>query len=384
MAMHLMTPVLRHYAWGTTRDIPELLGLPLTGAPVAEAWWGAHVSAPSSAEVDGDMLALDQMIAADPIHCLGENAVQTWGPRLPFLLKMLAVDKPLSIQVHPTMAQAREGFASEQDAANGSPRVYLDPFHKPEMVFALTRMTVLVGVRDLDELLADLSLLGTAGAATLASALDSGNLSDYIVAAMAGAADAATLAALEEAAADAPAGSSMAVAAATLQHFPGDPGALIALALNAVELAPGEGVFTGAGVLHSYQSGLGIEVMANSDNVVRAGLTPKHVDVPLLLRLADTRPAPAARPQVAHSGAAVTLTAPADEFALTMVTDGTVTVPAGPRIVVVVQGSATIEAGAESARLSRGQSVFLPHAAGPALVAVDGAAVVAHLPTPAA
>ncbi|GIG53701.1 mannose-6-phosphate isomerase, class I [Demequina activiva] len=371
--------MLRDYAWGTTRDIPELLGLPFTGQPVAEAWWGAHDSAPSHADSDHGDLTLDALIAEDPAQCLGQESADRWGARLPFLLKLLAIHKPLSIQVHPTLEQAREGFAAEQRGTGGAPHQFLDPFHKPEMVYALTPMTVLAGVRPLEALSADLALVRTPGSAALADALASGNLDDYITAALAGAADERTLAALARAGADAREGSNLAVAASALEHFPGDPGAMVALALNVVHLAPGEAVYTGAGVLHSYQSGLGIEVMANSDNVVRAGLTPKRVDVPLLLRLAHTEPCPAAHPEVTHAGAAVTLTTEAEEFALTVVTDGAAEVPPGPRIVLVVQGSALIDAGGETLELPRGQAVFVPHGRGSARVAVAGTAVVAHL-----
>ena len=365
--MHLMRPALRDYAWGTTRDIPELLGLPVTGQPVAEAWWGAHDSAPSHTDSPEGDLTLDALIAADPVRCLGEEAADRWGPRLPFLLKLLAIEKPLSIQVHPTLEQAREGFAAEQRGTGGAPHQFLDPFHKPEMVYALTPMTVLAGVRDFAAVREDLALLRTAGAATLADTLASGRLDDYITAALA------------RAGADAREESSLAVAASALEHFPGDPGALIALALNVVHLAPGDAVYTGAGILHSYQSGLGIEVMANSDNVVRAGLTPKRVDVPLLLRLAHTEPSSVARPHVAHAGAAVTLTTEAEESALTVVTDGSTSVPAGPRIVLVVQGSAVVDADGQHLELARGHAAFVPHGRGTAHVAVAGTAVIAHL-----
>ena len=377
--MHRMRPALRNYAWGTAHDIPELLGLPVTGQPVAEAWWGAHDSAPSRIDsAEGDV-ALDALIAADPVRCLGAEAAERWGPRLPFLLKLLAIEKPLSLQVHPTLAQAQEGFAAEQHGTGGAPRQFLDPFHKPEMLYALTPTTVLAGVRDLGAIREDLGLLRTAGAATLADTLDSGRLEDYITAALAGAADDLTLAALARVGADARDGSSLAVAARALEHFPGDPGAVIALALNVVHLAPGEAVYTGAGVLHSYQSGLGIEVMANSDNVVRAGLTPKQVDVPLLLRLARTEPSLVARPDVARDAAAATFTTEADEVALTVVTDGAARVPAGPRIVLAVEGSAMVDAGGEHLELARGDAAFVPHADGVAELAVAGTAVIAHL-----
>jgi len=374
-----MTPVLRDYAWGTTRDIPELLGLPETGEPVAEAWWGAHVSAPSQASSEDGPVALDELIVADPDRCLGADAAGRWGARLPFLLKLLAIHKPLSIQVHPTLEEARQGFAAEQRGTGGRPHSFQDPYHKPEMVYALTPMTVLAGVRPLADTAGDLEVLGTPAAAALAATLETGDLEDFIVATLGGGVDEATFSALATVGAQAPEGSSLAVAAHALSHFPGDPGAMVALALNVVPLAPGEAVYTGAGVLHSYQSGLGIEVMANSDNVVRAGLTPKQIDVPLLLQLSDTRPAPPARPHVDHQGPAVTLTTEAEEFALTVVTDGATTVEPGPRIVLVVQGSAVVEADGQRLELSRGQAAFVPFARGEGSIAAQGSAVIARL-----
>ena len=377
--MHLLTPVLRDYAWGTTRDIPELLGMRPTGRPVAEAWWGAHDSSPSVAHAEDGGQPLDELIAADAQACLGADAVDRWGTRLPFLLKVLAIDKPLSIQVHPDLAQARAGFAREQRGTGGLPHTFQDPFHKPEMVVALSPMTVLAGVRPLEHLRADLVRLGTDGAETLADALSSGDLAHYMTAALAGAADDRTLAALADAGAGAAPQSSLAVAADALRHFPGDPGAMVALGLNVVQLERGESVYTGAGVLHSYQSGVGLEIMANSDNVVRAGLTPKRIDVPLLLELADPRPAPAARPRVTTTAGCIDIVTDAEEYALTVVS-GAATIEPGPRIVLAVEGGATVTGAQASLSLGRGQAAFVRACDGPVEVAASGFTAVARLP----
>lgn len=372
----VLRPVLRDYAWGTIDDIPRLLRMEATGGPVAEAWWGAHGSAPSDA---GD-LPLDECIAREPEALLGEAEYRRWGARLPFLLKVLAIDKPLSIQVHPTMTQARQGFEREQRGSGGVPHTFQDPFHKPEMVVAISPMVVLAGVRPLVDLRRDLAAVGTPGAAALeASVADASDIDEYIRAAISGAGD-DVLAALPTIARTAPYGSSLAVAARALEHFPGDRGVLVALALNVVQLAPGEAVYTGAGVLHSYQSGMGLEVMANSDNVVRAGLTPKHVDVPLLLSLAGTTPAPAVTPDAHHESGVVTLTTEADEFGLTLVGEAVAPLPSGPRIVLALEGSTTVTSASDSRVLSAGDAVFVPAADGDITVSTDGAAVVAHLP----
>ncbi|MFN3866256.1 MAG: mannose-6-phosphate isomerase, class I, partial [Demequina sp.] len=377
--MHLITPELRGYAWGTTGDIAGLLGLEPTGEPIAEAWWGAHESGPSIAHTPEGVERLDALIAAEPASCLGDPCARQWGDRLPFLLKLLAIAKPLSIQVHPTTAQAREGFEAERRDPATDEYEFQDPFHKPEMVFALTRLQVLAGVRPLDDLRADLEVLGTAGAARLAAVVGD-DIADFISLALADGCDEETLAALATHGRAAPEGSSLRVSADALAAFPGDAGAIVALALNVVDLAAGESLFIGAGVLHSYQAGLGIEVMANSDNVVRGGLTPKRVDVPLLLRLATTTPGPAARPRVEVAGAAITLEAEAEEFALTVVTDGRAAVPAGPRVVLVVQGEAEIGCDGAPMTLQRGQAAFARDSEGPMQVKVRGTAVIAHLP----
>lgn len=377
--MHLLTPVLRHSAWGTTTDITGFLGMEPTGSPVAEAWWGAHEESPSIAHRETSQVALDQLIAREPQSCLGQRAHETWGPRLPFLLKMLAIAKPLSIQVHPKAEPAREGYERERTLQADAPRTFLDPFHKPEMVVAMTPMCLMAGIRPFADLKADLARLGTAGAMRLADAIGD-NLDDYIRCALAGEGGADTLAALEKVGANAPAASALRVSAQTLTSFPGDAGALVALAMNVVELEPGQALFVPAGVLHSYQSGFGIEIMANSDNVVRAGLTPKHVDVPLLLSLATTEPSTPECPETVKNGEAMTFTTQAQEFALTMVSDGEAVIPSGPRIVLTTAGTAKVSAGAERAALASGQALFVRDTMGPATVSATGTAVVAHLP----
>ncbi|MFW2512253.1 mannose-6-phosphate isomerase, class I [Demequina sp. SO4-13] len=377
--MHLITPALRDYAWGTRDDIVGLLDIEPTGGPVAEAWWGAHESGPAHAHTPNGIERLDSVIAGEPASCLGDDCARRWGVRLPFLLKLLAIDKPLSIQVHPTSEQARAGFEEERREGSVGPYEFQDPFHKPEMVFALTSLRVLAGVRPVDDLRSDLQLLGTPDAARLAEAVQD-DIAEYISLALCGGAGEDTLAALAERGRSAPEGSPLRVSADALAQFPGDAGAMVALALNVVDLAAGESLFIGAGVLHSYQRGLGIEVMANSDNVVRGGLTPKRVDVPLLLRLASTTPGPASRPRADVEGAAVTLVPEVDEFALTVVTDGTATVPAGPRVVLVVQGEAEVECDDGTMTLRRGQAVFGRYSEGPMRVRARGATVVAHLP----
>ncbi|WP_084099651.1 mannose-6-phosphate isomerase, class I [Demequina sp. NBRC 110051] len=377
--MQRLTPTLRHYDWGTTDDIPRLLGFGSDGTPYAEAWWGAHDSAPSWVPDEHGHMPLDELIAQHPVEMLGADAVERWGARLPYLLKILAIEKPLSIQVHPTLEQAREGFAREQRGTGGAPHSFLDPFHKPEMVVAITPMRVLAGVRDLEDTAADLRALGTERADVLAGALARAEDAEAFLAdILTRGADEETYAALARVGAASAPGTSLRAAADALGYFPQDPGAIVALALNLVELEPGEAVFTGAGILHSYQSGLGVEIMANSDNVVRAGLTPKHIDVPLLLTLANAVPAEAERPKETREGAVRRLETVEDEFALTVVNEGEATVGADPRIVLCVTGTASVAAGDEVKTLTAGQALFVRAAEGDARIVAEGITAVAH------
>ncbi|TMR41943.1 mannose-6-phosphate isomerase, class I, partial [Actinomadura geliboluensis] len=284
-----LSTVIRPYDWGSRTALPELLGTAPTGRPQAELWAGAHPAAPSS--VDGT--PLNVLIERDPAGMLGAPSLARFGPTLPYLLKVLAVEKPLSLQVHPTMAQARAGFAAEE--ARGIPigdpaRTYKDPFHKPEMVCALTDFHGLCGFREPTATAALLDGLAVPAlrpwAETLRTAPPAQALRTVLTE-MLDAASAPILEAVEPALTG--------VHADIARAYPGDPGVLAALLLNHVELKPGEALFLDAGVPHSYLGGLAIEVMANSDNVLRCGLTPKHVDVPELMRVVEFAPSAPAR-----------------------------------------------------------------------------------------
>ncbi|WP_129842291.1 mannose-6-phosphate isomerase, class I [Streptomyces sp. RFCAC02] len=295
--MDRLSNTIRPYAWGSTTAIPRLLGTEPTGEPQAELWMGAHPGAPSRVDRGTGSAPLTEVIAADPDRALGAPAVRAFGPALPFLLKVLAADAPLSLQVHPDRTQAEAGFADEE--ARGVPadapeRTYKDANHKPELICALTPFDGLCGFRpaavtaDLIDGLGVDSLKPWAD--ILRAAPEGDALREVLTAVLT--ADPDTLAdtvhrAAEAAgrlAADDPDGP-YAVWAGIARHYPGDPGVIAAMLLNHVRLRPGQALFLGAGVPHAYLSGLGVEIMANSDNVLRCGLTPKHIDVPELLRI---------------------------------------------------------------------------------------------------
>ncbi|MCZ4084513.1 mannose-6-phosphate isomerase, class I [Streptomyces antarcticus] len=290
--MDRLTNTIRPYAWGSTTAIPTLLGVAPTGEPQAEMWMGAHPGAPSRLDRGTGETSLSDLIAADPEGELGAATVARFGPRLPFLFKVLAAGAPLSLQVHPDLAQAREGYEDEErrgvptDAAH---RNYKDPNHKPEMICALSPFDGFCGFRRPEEAADLLDGLGVDSLTPYADLLrahpEDAALREVLTAVLTADREQMARTVTETAAAAERLGGPYAPYAALVHHFPGDPGVIAALLLNHFRLQPGEALFLGAGVPHAYIDGLGVELLANSDNVLRAGLTPKHVDVPELLRV---------------------------------------------------------------------------------------------------
>ncbi|HEX2301486.1 MAG TPA: mannose-6-phosphate isomerase, class I, partial [Pseudonocardiaceae bacterium] len=315
--MELLRNVVRPYAWGSRTAIAELLGGPVPAPhPQAELWLGAHPADPSVLlHADGAQTSLLEALHADPDRHLGVHCARHWGKRLPFLLKVLAADEPLSLQAHPSAEQAAEGFAREE--ARGIPRGapernYPDASHKPELICALTELHALVGFRDparTVELLAALDtpplepyralLAATPDAAGLRTLFTTWiTLPQSAVSALLPPTLEACVALLRRpgcpnssGACGTPGGNIgdfRAVAREILalaEAHPGDVGVLAALLLNHVVLRPGEAIYMPAGNAHAYLRGVGVELMAASDNVLRGGLTPKHVDVEELLRV---------------------------------------------------------------------------------------------------
>ncbi|WP_407552596.1 mannose-6-phosphate isomerase, class I [Streptomyces sp. Pv4-95] len=385
--MDRLANTVRPYAWGSTTALPELLGVEPTGEPQAEMWMGAHPGAPSRIDRGAGPVPLAEAIDADPEAELGADAVRAFGPRLPFLLKLLAAGSPLSLQVHPDLGQAKEGFADEQrrgvpiDAAH---RNYKDANHKPELICALTPFEGLCGFRHPAQA-AD--LLEGLGVDTLKPYVDilraspeESALREVLTAlltaehdAMAETVERAAVEAERLGAGDGPHAADYAAYAATAHHYPGDPGVIAAMLLNHVRLQPGEALFLGAGLPHAYLSGLGVELMANSDNVLRCGLTPKHVDVPELLRVVrfEAGDAGVLRPE-AVNGEEIYET-PIDEFRLSrfVVAPGAAPHPLDartPQILLCTQGtirlvtrvgSAAGNGGSDELTLSPGESAFV-------------------------
>ena len=369
----LLDNPVRPYAWGSPTAIPELLGVPPSGGPQAELWMGAHPAEPSRLRSGGTLL---ERIGADPAGELSPAVVEQFGPRLPFLLKVIAAARPLSLQAHPDLARAREGYAEEErrGVPLGSPeRSYVDPNHKPELVCALTPFEALCGFRAIPDTLRLLAPLVAAAPVlrphrdALAARPDRHGLREVVTGLLTVPADrrrslvdavvAASAAGLA-AGTDFPA--ELATVVALGEAYPGDLGVVITLLLNRLRLEPGEAMFLAAGNLHCYLSGTAVEVLANSDNVLRGGLTPKHVDVPELLRVIDVADGPPPLVSPVTEGPGQTAYVPAvPDFRLDRVelAGGPVPLPAGgPQIVLALSGSAELS----GLELPRGASAWVP------------------------
>lgn len=382
------------YAWGSSTVIPELLGVEPTGAPVAELWLGAHAAAPSRTEAG---VGLDAVVAHDPQATLGAEVARRFGGRLPYLLKVLAAERPLSLQVHPTRDQARAGFAAEEAAAiplTAPERSYKDDNHKPEMLWAMTPVEALCGFRSAGEAEALLTGLDAPLARDLALILHARRGPEALPGAMqrllepdlrpsAAEVTEVVAACVARPAADSPDPAADQVVARLAEACPGDAGVVTSLLLNHVTLEPGEALYLPTGIVHAYLHGAGLEVMASSDNVLRAGLTTKHMDVTELLATIDHVAVLPARIPPRVTGATSTFRPPATEFLLSITAvDGAVPVPgAGPRILLCTAGQVNVRAAAGGAEtLARGQSVFVPAADG--AVTADGRGTLAQAGVP--
>ncbi|WP_329485302.1 mannose-6-phosphate isomerase, class I [Kitasatospora sp. NBC_01246] len=396
MTADLLTTPIRHYTWGSATALAELTGRRPTGVPEAELWMGAHPGAPARIDRGHGSEGLDTVITRDPQHELGGRVAGRFGPRLPFLLKLLAADHALSVQVHPTTAQAAAGYDGEQAAGiplDAPHRIYRDRHHKPELICALSDFEALCGFRDprvtaaLWERLALPVLdpwirqLRTAPADQALRTVLTGALAEDRTRGEQAAAELPSALADLASGADPDAAVWAAYRGAALDH-PGDPGILAAMLLNHVRLGPGQALYLDAGVPHAYLHGLGVEIMANSDNVLRCGLTPKHVDTAGLAAVVDFRPtAPHHVPAVPVGPEELEFLTPAEEFSLSRIELGAPLRIAddGPQILLCVRGTARVDDGPA---LGPGRSAYLPAAGGP--VRLDGDATLFRAKVPRA
>lgn len=401
----------RDYAWGSRSAIADFRGVTPSGGPEAELWLGAHAGSPARVvdEASVGRPDLAAWIAADPEQALGA-ALAARGPRLPFLLKLLAAAEPLSLQAHPTPEQARAGFAREE--ADGVPvtaydRNFRDEYHKPELIVAVSEtFDALSGFRPLDEVRGVLEVLRAADAA---SETPEPAALDLLEAHLAGAqplrdtvewllrdgrggdtgeaawvTERVTVLSASDAARRSPYALSFETVGTLADVYPGDPGIVISLLLNRVRLRRGEALYLAAGNIHAYLDGLGIELMAASDNVLRGGLTPKHIDVTELLDVLDFTPIapPRLEPEpIAHGVVAFRPDVP--DFVLyradpaDAATDAPRVAIDGPAIVLAEGGELRIRGDRSDVGIARGAAVYVTPEERELVIEGDGIAWVA-------
>ena len=396
----LKSPI-RDYRWGILNGISHLFSWPSSNGPEAELWMGAHPSAPSPLEQPaGDNTDLLQLILSDPEAHLGADVTERFE-NLPYLFKVLAAAEPLSLQVHPTTSQAQAGFAKEEKAQvplNAPSRMYKDQQHKPELIVSLTPFQALVGFLPAEDMLNNLMLFGfrekdsvlkpwidklclEASPMNLRSlveqifVLDSKQITELLYQAVS---RAQSLVLAHEQEGEAPISVRLTTAAqgkkATAlkralnlrrlaQKYPGDAGVVMSLLLRLVELKPGEALFLSAGKLHAYVEGIGLEIMANSDNVLRGGMTPKYVNIAELMNSLDFS---------SDQGAVITgdedcglrrYRPPVDEFELDLIElkSGRAWRAQGPDILLMLEGEGSVQSqtpASEVLSLKRGDQVF--------------------------
>ncbi|MDO5726475.1 MAG: mannose-6-phosphate isomerase, class I [Bowdeniella nasicola] len=398
--MYRLGGIERNYEWGSKDAIPWLTSQPVTDTPVAELWFGTHETGPAKL-LDHDT-DLREAIAGDPIGTLGADIQARFGSALPFMLKLIAPAKPLSLQVHPCAEDAAEGFKREEAAgiALDDPiRNYRDANHKPELVFALTKLEAMCGFRAprrAIELLAGLDCdITNRLVAVLQSDPTSSGMERAFALLISGprspdpddVAQVAALCAKRRAAGTSPSPRADAIVELLQQEYPGDPGVLAALLLNPVTLRAGEALFVPSGTVHAYLSGLAIEIQATSDNVLRAGLTHKHVDISEMLQCVDFVAAPPIRLAPELFGVATEVFyAPVDDFELSITRlrepHGEQQIRgAGPRIIMCVDGKIKIrdEAGSRE-QLKSGQALFVRADDGKVYARGSGTLVQADVP----
>ena len=364
---------IQTYVWGSYDGIPAFTGIVNTDdEPMAELWMGSHPAAPSRVLVGKDAVRLDKFIAEHPLKILGKPTNDKYGASLPFLFKVLSAANPLSLQVHPTKEQAENGFARENEA--GIPllsplRNYKDRNHKQEILMAITGFTIMCGFRDerqtveyigridspiLSEAIQRLNKGGYRAFCHYLLELEPENRKSAIEAALTVTNGTAST---EEHAA-------FALASQLAAHYPGDIGCLAPLYLNVLNLNPGEAVFLPEGIMHTYIKGTGLELMANSDNTLRGGLTAKHLDIPELLEVLNPEPY---KPEILKPEASRTLFTyhtHATDFELSTINmkEGTFSFSAtAPAIIIGCSGELLASSSnEETCKVGRGSIVFIP------------------------
>lgn len=383
--MDRLTPVVFHDAWGSHVAIASLQGRAIPSPErESELWMGAHEAGPSGTDRPGAPHLAD-VVAADPHGELGPDCVARFGTRLPFLLKVLAPGRAISIQVHPSADRAREVRATTGDA------VYVDDSAKPELLLAVAPFEVFVGMRDAASVRESAARLAVPRLSRIVDEAASAPDPEFAVLRavletpaehVAGFAREIVSACFRVSESRDEVGSLAAAVAEVAETHPDDIGLVVLLLMHHRVLRPGEYIDVAAGVLHSYVRGVGVEVLANSDNVVRAGLTSKEVNVAELLDVVDPRAT-----GVAGSGRSVAegvevYDSASEYFLLHRVEPGRALPPEdGPRIVFCLRGEVGLAAGERTLVLGDAESAFLPAATGTVRLTGAGEVYVVSMPT---
>ena len=373
---------VQNYAWGSQTALTDLYGIANPdNLPMAELWMGAHPKSSSKIEdASGQVRSLRDVIDADKAALLGDKVANRFG-ELPFLFKVLCADQPLSIQVHPNKQASEIGFAKENAAGiplDAAERNYKDPNHKPELVFALTPFLAMNAFREFSDIISLLQPVAGAHNA-IAHFLENPTaeaLSELFASLlnMQGEEKSHALAVLK-AALSSQKGEPWDTIRVIAEFYPDDSGLFSPLLLNVVKLNPGEAMFLFAETPHAYLNGVALEVMANSDNVLRAGLTPKYIDIPELVANVKFVAKPAAEllTQPVKNGAELDFPIPVDDFAFSLhalSADETAIAQESAAILFCVEGEATLHKGSERLVLKPGESAFV--AANESPVSVSG------------
>ena len=380
----LMQNPIQGYDWGSHDALTTLFGIPNpAGKPQAELWMGAHPNGCSEVVLAGDVQKLSTLIERAPAAVLGDATVARFGS-LPFLFKVLCAEKALSIQVHPSKAQAEAGFAREEAAGidiKASNRNYKDPNHKPELVFALTPYQAMNGFRAIPAILALFERVKLATIADLVAALaanqNEAGLQHFFhqLLILTGPRKEDALAGLLAYAAAHQDEETFALVTSLAAQYPGDVGLFSPLLLNVVTLQPGQAMYLDACTPHAYVRGTGLEIMANSDNVLRAGLTPKYIDVAELLDC--TRCLAKPDDQILLSprmeGAVQHYDVPVPDFTFSVYPAGEhALTTASAEILFTIDGTVILQQGKQSLRLEKGQSAFIPATTGSYQLLAEG------------
>ena len=363
--MELLASNIQHYHWGDYAFIPELQGRPKSDQPEAELWIGAHPTSPSKTLETNR--GLDDIISTDPQNTLGPQA-SDFQNELPFIMKILAIREPLSIQVHPNTQQAEEGFTSTQSGINET-QLYSSPRGKEEVVCALTQTDLKFGFRKVREIHSiidaigdpDLSAIGESFSEETASqglkkviekilSIEP-NQMDPIMSAVVSADMSGTVINEKE----------LTYFANLSETYSADPGLLLFLLLNFVSLEPGDFLYVSPGVTHAYLSGNVVEITSNSDNVIRCGLTPKHVNAQEFLSIASFV---SDKPQIQKPADSHHSYESPTPFMLTRLDlkEEFETAVNGPEILISTQNNFNITNNkGESIHVEQGQPVWIPH-----------------------